>query len=77
LYLYFLKEVKKHLKKVDDFKTKDLSELESFRIEYSGKKGVLNNFFTSFRNISKEEKKRIWKRAKYSQKCCKQKNRTS
>ena len=51
-----IKEVKKHLKKVDNFKTKDLNELESFRIEYSGKKGVLNNFFTSFRTISKEDK---------------------
>ena len=56
-----IEEVKKHLKKVNNFKTKDLSELESFRIEYSGKKGVLNNFFTSFRNVSKEDKKEFGK----------------
>tara|TARA_B110000438_G_scaffold267531_1_gene282445 strand:+ start:442 stop:1458 length:1017 start_codon:yes stop_codon:yes gene_type:complete len=56
-----IEEVKKHLKKVNNFKTQDLSELESFRIEYSGKKGVLNNFFTSFRNVPKEDKKQFGK----------------
>ncbi|MFQ3352004.1 MAG: phenylalanyl-tRNA synthetase alpha chain [Candidatus Marivariicella framensis] len=56
-----IEEVKKHLKKVNNFKTQDLSELESFRIEYSGKKGVLNNFFISFRNVPKEDKKQFGK----------------
>jgi phenylalanyl-tRNA synthetase alpha chain len=56
-----IEEVKKHLKKVNNFKTQDLSELDSFRIEYSGKKGVLNNFFISFRNVPKEDKKQFGK----------------
>ena len=56
-----IEEVKKQLKKVNNFKTQDLSELESFRIEYLGKKGVLNNFFTSFRNVPKEDKKQFGK----------------
>ena len=56
-----IQEVKKHLKIVNNFKTENLSKLETFRIEYSGKKGVLNNFFTSFRNIRKEDKKEYGK----------------
>ncbi len=56
-----IKEIKKHLKKVNDFHTENLSELESFRIEYSGKKGILNDFFASFRDIPNENKKEYGK----------------
>ena len=56
-----IEEVKKHLKLVENFKTQDLSELESFRIQYSGKKGILNNFFAFFRNVSQENKKEFGK----------------
>ena len=56
-----IKEIKKHLKKVNDFHTENLSELESFRIEYSGKKGILNDFFVSFRDIPNENKKEYGK----------------
>ena len=56
-----IEEVKKHLKKVNDFETENLSDLELFRIEYLGKKGVLNKFFTSFRNVSIDDKKEFGK----------------
>ena len=56
-----IKEIKKHLKKVNDFHTENLSELESFRIKYSGKKGILNDFFASFRDIPNENKKEYGK----------------
>tara|TARA_B110000444_G_scaffold258392_1_gene299199 strand:- start:21348 stop:22364 length:1017 start_codon:yes stop_codon:yes gene_type:complete len=56
-----IEEVKKHLKKVNDFETENLSDLELFRIEYLGKKGVLNKFFTSFRNVSIDYKKEFGK----------------
>ena len=56
-----IQEIKKYFIEVKDFKTQNLSELESFRIKYSGKKGVLNNLFSSFRNISNEEKKEFGK----------------
>ena len=36
---------------------KKKEELEQFRIEYFGKKGLLNDFFAQFKEVPKEEKK--------------------
>jgi phenylalanyl-tRNA synthetase alpha chain len=50
-------QLKKHLKEVDNFSSDNPKEIEAFRIQYLGKKGLLNHFFSEFKNIPAEEKK--------------------
>jgi phenylalanyl-tRNA synthetase alpha chain len=52
-----IEELKSHLKTVESFTSKSLDEVETFRIKYLGKKGVLNHYFAQFKSIPKEEKK--------------------
>ena len=53
--------VKKYLKEVQIFSSTDLKEIESFRINYAGKKGILNDLFLAFREIPINEKKEFGK----------------
>ena len=50
-------EIKKHLEIVAKFNSSNEKEIESFRINYIGKKGVLTNFFNEFKNVPKTTKK--------------------
>src|SRR5690606_17294809 len=49
--------IKEHIEKVKAFSTDQLEEVENFRIQYLGKKGVLNAFFAEFKNVPNEQKK--------------------
>ena len=42
---------------MEAFATEKKEELEQFRLEYLGKKGLLNDFFAQFKEVPKEEKK--------------------
>ena len=53
--------VKQYLKEVQSFSSSDLKEIESFRINYAGKKGILNDLFLAFREIPINEKKEFGK----------------
>jgi len=50
-------KIKEHIAKIEDFTAKTKDELEQFRIQYLGKKGVLNDFFAAFKEVPNEEKK--------------------
>jgi phenylalanyl-tRNA synthetase alpha chain len=50
-------QLKKHLKEVDNFSSGNPKEIEAFRIQYLGKKGLLNQFFSEFKNVPAEDKK--------------------
>ena len=50
-------DIKRHLKIVNKFNSNDQKEIESFRINYIGKKGILTNFFNEFKNVSSDSKK--------------------
>ena len=63
-----INKVKIHLKKVNDFKTNNLEDLNKFRVDYLGKKGIINNFFNSFRDIPLEEKKEFGKEINFLKK---------
>ena len=52
-----IETVKKHLAEVDAFSSSDKELIESFRIKYLGKKGILNDFFAEFKNVPNAEKK--------------------
>ncbi|MBT9187151.1 phenylalanine--tRNA ligase subunit alpha [Zobellia russellii] len=49
--------IKKHITEVEKFTATTKEELESFRIKYLGKKGLLNDFFAQFKNVPNEQKK--------------------
>lgn len=49
--------VKKHIAEVQAFSSTNKEEIESFRIKYLGKKGLLNEFFAEFKNVPNEQKK--------------------
>ncbi|QSS97891.1 phenylalanine--tRNA ligase subunit alpha [Psychroflexus sp. ALD_RP9] len=50
-------QIKEHIEKVKQFTAKTEDELEQFRIEYLGKKGILNDYFSKFKTIPNEKKK--------------------
>ncbi len=50
-------ELKKHLEIVENYSSDKLDSIEEFRIKYLGKKGLLNQFFSEFKNIAPEDKK--------------------
>lgn len=50
-------KIKEHISEVEAFTAKTKDELESFRIKYLGKKGLLNDFFAEFKNVSSDQKK--------------------
>ncbi len=52
-----LDKIKEHIEKVKAFKAETLEEVEAFRIKYSGKKGLVNDFMADFRNVPNEMKR--------------------
>ncbi|NGX82803.1 phenylalanine--tRNA ligase subunit alpha [Aequorivita sp. KMM 9714] len=52
-----IETVKKHIAEVQAFSSTNKEEIESFRIKYLGKKGLLNEFFAEFKNVPNEQKK--------------------
>ena len=50
-------QVQKHLEAVEAFTAETAEAVEAFRIEYAGKKGILNALFASFRTVPAAEKK--------------------
>ena len=50
-------KIRAHIAKVEAFATEKKEELEQFRLEYLGKKGLLNDLFAKFKEVPKEEKK--------------------
>lgn len=50
-------KLKKHIEEVNRFLSDNKEEIENFRIQYLGKKGILNDFFAEFKNVPNEQKK--------------------
>lgn len=50
-------KIKQHIAEVQAFKTETAKEVEIFRIKYLGKKGILNDFFASFKEVPNDQKK--------------------
>lgn len=56
-----LTKINKVLKEVELYSPKTLEEIEQFRINYLGKKGTMNIFFSEFKKMSNNEKKEVGK----------------
>ena len=52
-----IEEIKKHIAQVNDFQSKNESEIENFRIKYLGSKGLLKDYFAAFKQVPNEQKK--------------------
>jgi len=52
-----IEKIKEHIAVVEAFTTDNVEALERFRIEYLGKKGHLNEFFSAFKTVPNEQKK--------------------
>jgi phenylalanyl-tRNA synthetase alpha chain len=50
-------KIQGYINEAERFSAKNLQELESFRIQYLGKKGLLNSLFEEFKNVPPAEKK--------------------
>ena len=50
-------KITQHLKEVETFVADKIDDVETFRIKYLGKKGLLNDFFAEFKNVAAENKK--------------------
>ncbi|MEY8020534.1 phenylalanine--tRNA ligase subunit alpha [Muriicola sp. SD30] len=54
-------QLKEHIKEVKEFTTESPEAVEEFRIRYLGKKGLLNKFFSEFKQVPNEQKKEFGK----------------
>ena len=52
-----LDKIEELLAEVNIFNSSNKDEIEQFRIKYSGKKGILNDFFEKFKEVPNEQKK--------------------
>ncbi len=52
-----INNIKQHITEVEMFEAKSLEELETFRIKYLGKKGLMNDLFAAFKDVPNEKKK--------------------
>lgn len=52
-----IETIKNHIQEVNTFNTDNKEALEQFRIKYLGKKGILNDFFSEFKNVPNDQKK--------------------
>lgn len=50
-------QIKAHLQEVEAFQATDAEALESFRIKFLGKKGVLNGLFAAFKEVPSDQKR--------------------
>ena len=66
-----IKKLEDYISHVKKFSSQDSNEIESFKIEYLGRKGVINDLFSDFKNVPADQKK------EYGQKINELKNLTS
>ncbi len=50
-------KIKEYIGEAQAFQTDNKETLEAFRIKFLGKKGLLNDFFTEFKNVPNDQKK--------------------
>ena len=50
-------KIKELIAEAEEFKAQTKEEIETFRIKYLGKKGLLNDYFAEFKNVANEQKK--------------------
>jgi phenylalanyl-tRNA synthetase alpha chain len=54
-------KIKSAINEISSFESNSKDDIESFRIKYLGKKGIINKFFLDFKNVDNNQKKKIGK----------------
>ena len=54
-------KIKSAINEISSFESNSREDVESFRIKYLGKKGIINKFFLDFKNVDNNQKKKIGK----------------
>jgi phenylalanyl-tRNA synthetase alpha chain len=54
-----IEQIKHHIAEVTGFSANTPEAVEAFRVKYLGKKGLLNKFFSEFKNVPAKEKKQF------------------
>jgi phenylalanyl-tRNA synthetase alpha chain len=52
-------KIKKNLKEIESFSALSNEEIETFRIKYLGKKGLINSYFIDFKSLDNDKKKDV------------------
>ncbi|KAA6339397.1 Phenylalanine--tRNA ligase alpha subunit [termite gut metagenome] len=52
-------KIERLLKEIETIKAANAEELESLRVKYLGKKGIVNDLMADFRNVAAEQKKEV------------------
>ena len=52
-----IKKIEDYISHIKKFSSKDLNEIESFKINFLGRKGVINDLFSNFKNVPSDQKK--------------------
>ena len=52
-----IKKLEDYISRVKKFSSQDSKEIESFKIEFLGRKGVINDLFSDFKNVPSNQKK--------------------
>lgn len=55
--MLMIEQIEEYLAQVDQFNSSNNEEIEQFRIQFNGKKGILNDLFAQFKNVPNEQKK--------------------
>lgn len=56
-----IEQIKKYIEEVNQFTAETPAELETFRIKFLGKKGILNDLFAQFKSVPNEQKRNLGK----------------
>ncbi len=54
-----IEKINQYLEEAKEFVATTIDEIESFRIKYMGKKGLVNDLFSEFKNVPRENKKDV------------------
>ena len=52
-----IKKLEGYIKDLNKFDSKDLNEIESLKIKFLGRKGLINELFSDFKNVPSDQKK--------------------
>ena len=54
-----IEKINQYLEEAKEFVATTIDEIEAFRIKYMGKKGLVNDLFSEFKNVPRENKKEV------------------
>ena len=57
-----IEKLKEHIKDLSKFNSQDIKEIDLMKIKYLGRKGIVNDLFSDFKNVPLDQKKEFGKK---------------